>query len=115
MGRSHIPRILCEAWAWKQPNGKLKECTTRDILIRMEERGLVKLPPRIKPQKNSRTKTFDQVPLFFVNQKLSGSIKYYKEPKGCDWQEILKGVICGIIFSLCHYHYLGLLRLVANI
>jgi acid phosphatase family membrane protein YuiD len=65
----------------------------------MEERGLVKLPPRIKPQKNNWTKTFDQIPLFFVNQELSGSIKYYKEPKGCDWQEILKGVICGIIFS----------------
>ncbi|MEA2013768.1 MAG: hypothetical protein U9N38_00430 [Thermodesulfobacteriota bacterium] len=33
MGRSYISRILCEAWAWKQPNGKLKECATRDLLL----------------------------------------------------------------------------------
>jgi len=81
MGRSHISRVPCEAWAWKQPNGKLKECATRDILLRLEERGLVKLPPRIKPQKNNRTKTFDQIPLFFVKQELSGLIRDYKEPK----------------------------------
>ena len=24
-GRSHISRVLCEAWQWIQPNGKLKE------------------------------------------------------------------------------------------
>ena len=114
MGRSYISRILCEAWAWKQPNGKLKECATRDILLRLEERGFVTLPPRIKPQKNNRTKTFEQIPLFFVNQELSGSIKDYKEPKvrlviptigkGCYLWDYL----------LYHYHYLGLPRLVGE-
>jgi len=79
-GRSYISRVLCEVWAWKQPNGKLKECASRDLLLRLEEQGFVTLPPRIKPQKNNRIRTFDQIPLFFVKQNLSGSIKDYREP-----------------------------------
>lgn len=86
-GKKPYLRILCEAWAWKQPNGKLK---------------------------NNLTKTFDPIPLFFVNQELSGSIKDYKEPKvrlviptigkGCYLWDYL----------LYHYHYLGLPRLVGE-
>ncbi len=45
-GRSRIARVLCEAWDWRQPTGALKECACRDLLLRLEERGAVQLPPR---------------------------------------------------------------------
>ena len=35
-GRSYISRALCEAWSWRQPNGKLKEYAARDLLLRLE-------------------------------------------------------------------------------
>lgn len=46
-GRSQIARLLCEAWSWRQPNGRLKDMACRDLLLRLEERGLIELPPRL--------------------------------------------------------------------
>lgn len=45
-GRTEIARQVCEQWGWWQANGKLKVLACRDLLLRLEERGLVQLPPR---------------------------------------------------------------------
>lgn len=45
-GRTEIARRLCEQWGWQQPNGALKVCACRDLLLRLEERAVVRLPPR---------------------------------------------------------------------
>jgi len=63
-GRSYIARAICEAWSWRQPNGKLKEYPARDMLLRLEERGLICLPPRLYSKNNAVVRTYDQVPLF---------------------------------------------------
>ena len=45
-GRTWISQILCALWDWRQPNGALKEYACRDLLLRLEERGHITLPPR---------------------------------------------------------------------
>lgn len=45
-GRFQISRLLCEAWNWRQTGGALKDCACRDLLLRLEERGFIQLPPR---------------------------------------------------------------------
>lgn len=45
-GRTRISQRLCAAWDWRQPNGALKEYACRDLLLRLEERGHLQLPPR---------------------------------------------------------------------
>ena len=45
-GRTRISQRLCAAWGWRQPNGALKECACRDLLLRLEEWGYLTLPPR---------------------------------------------------------------------
>jgi hypothetical protein len=45
-GRTRISQALCTAWDWRQPNGALKEYACRDLLLRLEERGYLTLPPR---------------------------------------------------------------------
>lgn len=45
-GRTRISQLLCTAWDWRQPNGALKEYACRDLLLRLEERGYIRLPPR---------------------------------------------------------------------
>lgn len=45
-GRTRISQRLCAAWGWRQPNGALKEYACRDLLLRLEERGYLTLPPR---------------------------------------------------------------------
>jgi hypothetical protein len=109
-GRSYISRVLCTAWNWIQPNGKLKEYAARDLLLRLEEKNFIELPPRLRPKNNLKPKSFDQIPLF-IDQPLGGRIGDYPEP-------IIKLVsagdqyLCNYLFH--HYHYLGLPKLVGE-
>jgi hypothetical protein len=49
LGRTGLSRLLCEQWDWRSPSGKLKEYACRDLLLRLEEWGHLKLPKRIRP------------------------------------------------------------------
>jgi len=46
VGRKAFPRIVCQAWDWRQANGAWSECACRDLLLRLEERGAIVLPAR---------------------------------------------------------------------
>jgi hypothetical protein len=46
-GRTVISRKLCEAWDWRQTNGHLKDGVCRALLLRLEQQGLITLPPRL--------------------------------------------------------------------
>jgi hypothetical protein len=47
-GRSAISRLLCERWDWRQPNGQPKEMACRALLLSLEAKGALELPPRQK-------------------------------------------------------------------
>lgn len=47
-GRSAISRELCEHWGWRQENGLLKERACRVLLLALEKKGEITLPPRMK-------------------------------------------------------------------
>lgn len=47
-GRTAISRRLCEQWSWHQANGQLKERACRVMLLTLEKRGEITLPPRLK-------------------------------------------------------------------
>lgn len=110
-GRSYISRELCKSWNWMQPNGKLKEYAARDLLLRLEEQGLVALPPRIRPKNNLKPKVFDQIPLF-VKRTLEGTITEYETLK----IQVVKGPQESYLWGylLHHYHYLGNPKLVGE-
>lgn len=101
-GRSFISRILCHQWQWLQPNGRLKEYAARDLLLRLEEKGLIHLPPRLRQKNNHRLRPLDQMPLF-SQDPLTGYAGNYGEARLhvaedrylWDW-------------LIHHYHYLGL-------
>ena len=109
-GRSEISRAICEAWGWRQPNGKLKECAARDLLLRLEEKGLIELPPRLRPKNNLKRPAYVQIPLF-SHTPLEGCLDQYGElslrrvgpSEGYLWDYLVH-----------HYHYLGCPRLVGE-
>lgn len=39
--RTRISKILCEKWDWRQPNGRLKDMTCREIFVTLERKGLL--------------------------------------------------------------------------
>lgn len=45
-GRKFISQEICRHWAWRQPNGALKDAACRAILLKLEAQGLVCLPAR---------------------------------------------------------------------
>ena len=46
-GRSHISNRLCEIWNWRQASGRFRQIACRNLLRRLEARGLIKLPPQL--------------------------------------------------------------------
>jgi len=88
-GRSYISCVLCEAWQWKQPNGKLKEYAARDLLLRLEEAGFIELPPRLRPKNNLKQRSFDQIPLF-LKDWASAAWKVKARDQFIGWDELTK-------------------------
>ena len=110
-GRSHISRVLCRKWNWIQPNGKLKEYAARDLLLRLEENNFVCLPPRIKPKNNLKEKSYSQIPLFFHNRPLVGTLCDYAHTR---LKRVSKEDNYLFNYLLHHYHYLGTSTLVGE-
>lgn len=44
--RTRLSRELCEIWNWQRPDGQLKDMACRELLLKLEARNLIKLPPR---------------------------------------------------------------------
>ncbi len=109
-GRSEISRVICEAWGWVQPNGRLKECAARDLLLRLEEKGFIELPPCLRPKNNLKRNAFVQVPLF-SNTPLEGSLRQYGKPS---LQLVTPRESYLWDYLVHHYHYLGRPRLVGE-
>lgn len=109
-GRSYISRVLCREWDWVQPNGKFKEYAARDLLLRLEEKGLVDLPPRLRPKNNNKRRSFTQTPIF-NDTPMAGLVKDYS---GLHLQPIQSGEDYLWGYLLHHHHYLGVPRLVGE-
>jgi hypothetical protein len=43
--RKRLARALCERWQWRTPQGQLKDFAARSLLLKLEGRGLLRLPP----------------------------------------------------------------------
>jgi hypothetical protein len=53
-GRTRISEVICVRLAWRQPNGWLKDRACRDVLRRLEELRLLRLPPRLAKPSNRK-------------------------------------------------------------
>lgn len=68
-GRKHISKILCQQWNWRQPNGRLKDMACRELLLTLNRKGLIRLPPRLTSANNEKRNRsipvveIDQTPL----------------------------------------------------
>jgi hypothetical protein len=60
--RGDLAQAICRAWDWRQPNGSLSEYACCDLLLRLEERGLLALPVTQPPRRRER-KAFSEMPL----------------------------------------------------
>lgn len=47
--RCALSKKVCEALDWRQANGRLKDRSCRDVLLKLHAAGLIQLPPRRRP------------------------------------------------------------------
>lgn len=107
-GRSRISRVLCEAWDWRQPNGQLKEYACRDLLLRLEERGYLTLPPRRRaPDGPSRQDRLLPLPPPGPPRTAADLDTLVVRPVARAERPLWKA-------CLAHYHYLGYHRSVGE-
>jgi hypothetical protein len=110
-GRKHISKILCRQWKWFQPNGRLKDMACRELLLTLNRKGLITLPPRLSSASNEkRNRTIpvvniDQSPLQDTPANLHA----------VDLKPIRNTKLEPLYNSLIHqHHYLGYRQIVGN-
>jgi hypothetical protein len=70
LSRRALSQKLCEAWDWRQPNGRLRDMVCRGMMLQLDRAGLITLPPvrRVNPNPLARRSQpasveIDQTPL----------------------------------------------------
>lgn len=108
-GRTFISQELCRNWNWYQPNGALKDMACREILRRLEQKGLIILPPGKKKSNRKHNKPSPKIPPHETHP-LEGRLKEFlpinlKMVRGSSQETLYNGLIH-------QYHYLGYRRIV---
>jgi hypothetical protein len=103
-GRSAISRILCEQWNWRQANGLLMDRGCRVMLLALEKKGEINLPPRLR-KVSPHAKRADRKEFCYDDSELHGKVSEFgsltirmvrQSPDEGLWD-----------FLVDKYHYLG--------
>ena len=55
--RWRLSRVLCEHWHWRNAVGQIKDMAARTLLLKLQERGHIQLPPRRQTPANRMRQT----------------------------------------------------------
>jgi hypothetical protein len=104
--RTRLSRALCEAWNWRNGAGRLKDMAARSLLLKLEARGAIQLPPRrtasVNGLRNRQALAVEHEP-----EALEGPLRRF-QPVALEL--VSEGSSEGRLFQflLQRYHYLGL-------
>jgi hypothetical protein len=62
--RWRLSKVLSAEWNWRNANGQLKDMAARSLLVKLNERGLITLPPRKQVPSNRMASRSIQLPLW---------------------------------------------------
>jgi hypothetical protein len=104
-GRTRLSVELCELWDWRAPNGQFKDMACRNLLLRLEQAGQIRLPPR---QRKSTNAYRNRSPLWapHPSDPVEGLLKDLLPLQiacvggGCEQDRLFR-------YLVAHHHYLG--------
>jgi len=104
--RTRLSRELCEAWNWRNGAGRLKDMAARSLLLKLEARGEIQLPPRRTASVNG-LRNRQALWIEHEAEVLEGPLNHF-QPVGI--QLVAEGSCEGRLFKflLQRHHYLGL-------
>lgn len=101
--RAELARLVCEAFDWRRPDGRLKEMCCRDAMIKMHRADLIILPPplhaRSTPRRTFASAASDPEPLVDLRLRDLEGLRLELVARGKPlalWNELI-----------ARYHYLG--------
>ncbi len=101
--RTRLSQELCYIWDWRGESGHLKDMAARSFLSKLEQKGLVRLPPARRTGRGSR-RSPAVCPLPHDTAPIATSLDCLRpitvEPAGNNRLELFR-------FLLSRYHYLG--------
>jgi len=105
-GRSHISDRLCEIWNWRQANGRFRQIACRDLLRRLDARGLIELPLKLCEARRAGYRNRTATPDLLDCGPLTGRLREFQNQIGIQLVEGSKPLALygGLVGA---YHYLG--------
>ena len=105
-GRSHISNRLCEVWNWRQANGRFRQIACRDLLRRLEARGLIELPAALRAARRTGYRNQTQAPDLLNCEPLQGTLGEFDDELRVELAggSKLLGLYKGLVGT---HHYLG--------
>jgi hypothetical protein len=77
-GRSHLSNRLCELWDWRQANGRYRQIACRDLLRRLEAKGLIQLPPPQRAARRPGYRNDTRLPELWDTPSVSGPLAEFR-------------------------------------
>ena len=105
-GRSHVSNRLCALWDWRQANGHDRQIACRDLLRRLEAKGLIQLPPPLKAARRAGYRNTTRRPELWDAGALAGPLAPFRPQiqLGLVQEAAHHRIYAGLIGA---YHYLG--------
>jgi hypothetical protein len=103
--RTRLSRQLCAAWNWRNGVGRLKDMACRTLLLKLEARGQIRLPPRVTGSVNG-LRNGALPPIEHDQTAIQGPLKLLQPVRV---QPVATGSSEALLFQflLQRYHYLG--------
>lgn len=103
--RRFISQEVCREWDWRQSNGVLKDMVCRSLLLVLESKGLIKLPPRKFTPANPLAERKKPSGVTVDNTSIYGSLAdlfpiNLEQVRRTPFEKIFNGLVS-------EYHYLG--------
>jgi hypothetical protein len=109
--RTKISREICSAWNWQTPYGQQKDMACRSMLLKLERRGLIELPPARAGFNNNQNRKFWQ-PALHATDPVCGKLSDVTPLKVRIVKQRDERELFSTYMNL--YHYLGLKTVVGE-
>lgn len=97
--------MLCEAWGWRQANGRLREMVCRGLLLLLHRAGQIELPPVGYVRHNPLAQRKRPEPVLVDTTPLEGCLQQIRP---LEFQQVRRTAEERLFNSLLEqYHYLG--------
>lgn len=104
-GRTYISKQLCHIWQWRNETGQMRDIACRQLLLKLEEKGRIKLPPPLQKTRQPGYKNKTKITVNLDSSALTGNLNEllpvsFAMVRGRKEEYLFNGIIG-------KYHYLG--------